>query len=218
MYSSPMRASSTRQQRAQQTRRRICAAAKELFLTRGYMATTITEIARSAGVAHQTVYFVFGSKAALLSAIMDAEIVGDLDPVPLLDRPHIRRIAQVVEPARRLHRVVTVACDITQRVAPLYEIVRSGATDNEIRELLDRHEEQRWHTLRTFVAMLDGQLVATLDLDETADRLYALLSHEVYWLLVHRRRWSANRWRQHVTEQATSQLLPARKTPSVGGA
>jgi len=34
------------------------------------------------------------------------------------------------------------------------------------------------------------------------DRLYALLSHDVYWLLVRRRRWNGARWRQHVTEQA----------------
>ncbi|MGH8962950.1 MAG: TetR/AcrR family transcriptional regulator [Jatrophihabitantaceae bacterium] len=203
-----MAASSTRQQRAQLTRQRICDAGKQLFLTQGYTATTITDIAASAGVAHQTVYFVFGSKAALLSVIVDSEIVGDLDAVPLLERPQVRRIAQIPDPLRRLQRIVAVTCDITQRVAPLYEIVRSGAADGEVRELLDRHEEQRWHSLHAFAAMLDGDLAAGLELDDAADRLYALLSHEQYWLLVHRRRWRGTRWRQHVTEQAARQLLP----------
>lgn len=200
----------TRQQRGQRTRRQICAAAKELFLSKGYTATTITDIARSAGVAHQTVYFVFGSKAGVLSAIMDSEIVGDLDAVPLLERPHVRRIAQIGDPVRRLHRIVTVSCDITQRLAPLYEIIRSGATDDDVRELLDRHEEQRWQSLRALVSMLDGTLSPDVDPDEAADRLYALLSHDVHWLLVHRRQWNITRWRQHVTDQATRQLLPAR--------
>ncbi|MGH3626619.1 MAG: TetR/AcrR family transcriptional regulator [Sciscionella sp.] len=208
-----MTASSIRQQRAQRTRQQICAAAKDLFLSQGYTATTITEIARAAGVAHQTVYFVFGSKAAILSAIMDTEIVGDLDAVPLLNRPHVRRIAQIGDPVRRLHRIVSVSCDITQRLAPVYEIVRSGAADNDVRELLDRHEEQRWQSLRAFVTMLDGTLSADIDPDEAADRLYALLSHDVNWLLVHRRQWSTTRWRQHVTDQATRQLLPARNNP-----
>ena len=202
-----MAASSTRQQRAQHTRARICDAAKKLFLAQGFTATTITDIARAAGVAHQTVYFVFGSKAGLLAAILDTEIVGDLDAVPLLERPHIRRIAQLPDPIRRLQRVVTVSCDITQRLAPLYEIVRSGAADGDVRDLLDRHEQQRWNTLHAFAAMLDKELSTDLDLDEAADRLYALLSHDVYWLLVHRRHWSATRWRQHVTEQAAHQLL-----------
>lgn len=204
-----MATSSIRQQRAQRTRSQICGAAKELFLSEGYPGTTITDIARAAGVAHQTVYFVFGSKAAVLAAVVDSEIVGDLDAVPLLERPHVRRIAQIGDPTRRLHRIVTVSCDITQRLAPLYEIVRSGAADDEVRDLLDRHEQQRWQSLRAFVAMLDGDLDPDLDADEATDRLYALLSHDLHWLLVHRRRWSSTRWRRHVADQAARQLLPA---------
>jgi AcrR family transcriptional regulator len=200
--------SSLRQQRAQDTRQRICDAAKELFLDRGYTATTITEIGRAAGVAHQTVYFAFGSKAAVLSAIMDTEIVGDPDSVPLLERPQVTRIARVPDPCRRLQRIVALSCDITQRLAPLYEIVRSGAADQEVRYVLDRHEELRWRTHRAFAGLLDGELRVDLDLDEAADRLYALLSHEVHWLLVQRRRWRATRWREYVATEAVRQLLP----------
>lgn len=203
-----MAASSTRQQSAAQTRQRIGDAAKELFLTRGYTTTTVTDIARQAGVAQQTVYFVFGSKAALLSTIMDTEIVGDSDAVPLLERPRVRRIARLAHPRQRLQRVVAIACDVTSRLAPLYEIVRSSASDEQVRDLLDRHEEQRWHTLRAFVALIEADLPADLTPDEATDRLYALLSHEMYWLLVRKRRWSATRWCDHVTEQARYQLLP----------
>jgi AcrR family transcriptional regulator len=198
-----------RQQRAQLTRQRICDAAKELFLTRGYTTTTITEIARAAGVAQQTVYFTFGSKAAVLSAVLDAEIVGDVAAVPLLERPQVARIARAADPLQRLRRVVDVACDVTQRLAPLYEIVRAGAADDEVRALLDRHEDQRWRTLRALAGMLEEDLAAGVGVEEAADRLYALLSHEVLWLLVHRRGWSAARWRDYVTDDAARQLLPA---------
>ena len=206
-----------RQQRAQQTRQRICDAAKDLFLTRGYAATTITEIARAAGVAHQTVYFTFGSKAAVLAAILDAEIVGDVADVPLLERPQVARIARAADPLRRLHRVVDVACDVTARLAPLYEIVRAGAADDEVRALLDRHEDQRWHTLRTMAGMLEPDLAAGVTVEEAADRLYALLSHEVLWLLVHRRGWSTARWRDYVRDDAARQLLPARVVTATNG-
>jgi AcrR family transcriptional regulator len=197
-----------RQQRAQKTRERICATARELFLTRGYTETTITDIARAAGVAHQTVYFVFGSKAAVLAEIMDAEIVGDLEATPLLERPQVRRITRLSDPQQALHDVVAIACGVTRRLAPLYEIVRSGAADQDVRDLLDRHEEQRWRTLHTLVGLLDGQVQDTLDPVDATDRLYALLSHEVYWLLVHRRGWDAMRWQDHVTAEAERQLLP----------
>jgi AcrR family transcriptional regulator len=201
-------ASSVRQQRAQQTRQRICDSAKELFLSRGYTTTTITDIARAAGVAHQTVYFVFGSKAALLSAIMDVEIVGDLDAVPLLERPHVRGLAKVPDPRKRLERVVGVICDVTSRVAPLYEIVRSGAADDDVRAVLDRHEEQRWQTFRSLLGSLAADLAPGLSLDEAVDRLYALAGHDVLWLLTRRRGWSATRWRQYVSGLAARELLP----------
>jgi len=209
--------SSVRQRRTQQTRQRICDAAKELFLAEGYAASTITEIATAAGVAHQTVYFAFGSKAGVLSAIVDTEVVGDADAVPLLDRRHVRRIKQIADPHKRLEHIVAATCDITQRVAPLYELVRSSAADSEVGDVLDRHEDQRWQTMRAFADMLDGELVSDMGVDEAAERLYALLSHEVHWLLVHRRGWSRARWRRYVVNEAARQLLPPRDEISVSG-
>lgn len=191
-----------------QTRQRICDAAKELFLGRGYTGTTITDIAQGAGVAQQTVYFIYRSKAAVLAAVMDTEIVGDREEVPLLERPPVRRIARIADPQRRLERLVGVACDVTSRLAPLYEVVRGGAADDEVRELLDRHEDQRWRTLRAFLALLESDLRGGLDPEEATDRLYALASHEVYWLLVRRRGWTVARWRAHVADEAARQLLP----------
>lgn len=214
MYSGFVDSSSSERPRARQTRQRIREAGHQLFLAKGYKATTITDIARAAGVAPQTVYFVFGSKAAVLAAIMDAEIVGDAEAVPLLDRPQVRRVAQISDPLRRLRGLVALGCDITERLAPLYEIVRSGAADGDVRDLLDRHEEQRWQSLHAFAGMLDEDLPTDLDLTEAADRLYALLSHEVYWLLVHKRGWSPARWRRLVAEEAAHQILPAVTKPA----
>lgn len=202
-----MATSRPRPRNAEQTRQRICDAAKDLFLTRGYASTTITDIARAAGVAHQTVYFAFGSKAAVLAAVMDAEIVGDSAAVPLLQRPVVRRIAEIPDPARRLEPLVALACDITSRVAPLYEIVRSGAADEQIRQLLERHEDQRWHTLRAFVDLLGPARADGGPPEQATDRLFALLSHEVYWLLVVRRNWSLQQWRDHVSGEAARQLF-----------
>ena len=204
-----MAASTSRRQQAEQTRQRIRDAARKLFLAKGYAAATVTDIARAAVVAPQTVYFTYGSKAALLSAVIDAEIVGDLDPVPLLDRPAAKRVATASDPAERLRRAVTLLCGVTERVAPLYELARGGATDPEVRALLDRHEEQRRQTHRVLVATLADQLHDDLDVSEAGDRLYALVSHDVYWLLVERCGWTKQRWRRLTQEEARRQLLPA---------
>jgi hypothetical protein len=133
------------------------------------------------------------------------EIVGDTEPVPLLDRPQVKRLSAMKATQRQLEEIVSVAADITERIAPLYELVRGGATDDEIRGLLDRHESQRWHSVRTMLAGIESHLA--VHVDDAADRLYALLSHDAYWLLVHRRRWARDRWRRYVTTEAIAQLL-----------
>ena len=56
--------------RARATRARVVAAAAPLFVTRGYLDTTMAELAGAAGVAVQTLYLAFGSKAAVLAAVM----------------------------------------------------------------------------------------------------------------------------------------------------
>ena len=63
---------SLRVERAQVTRTRIADAARTLFSTRGYGSTTLTAIASEAGVAVQTVYAVYGSKAGILRALREA--------------------------------------------------------------------------------------------------------------------------------------------------
>ncbi|MGH2394330.1 MAG: helix-turn-helix domain-containing protein, partial [Candidatus Limnocylindria bacterium] len=60
----------SRRQRAAATRRRIGEAAFRLFALSGYAATTMEAIAREAGVAVQTVYFTFHTKAAVLIEAM----------------------------------------------------------------------------------------------------------------------------------------------------
>ena len=65
-------AGSLRAERATITRNRIARAARILFTDRGYGATTLVAIAAEAGVAVQTVYAVYGSKANILRTLLQA--------------------------------------------------------------------------------------------------------------------------------------------------
>ena len=83
-YHAPQRA-----QAAAQTRARIRAAASALFVKQGYVATTIRDIARAAGVGERTVYAAFPSKADLFQHVLDVATVGDEQPVAVASRPEI---------------------------------------------------------------------------------------------------------------------------------
>ena len=77
----PGESSTLRQAQTALTEQRIVAAATELFLADGYVATTLEAVARRSRVAPRTVYVRFGSKAALFKRVVDVAIVGDTEPV-----------------------------------------------------------------------------------------------------------------------------------------
>src|SRR6516225_4017003 len=91
-----------RAEKARATRRRIIAAATELFTRDGYLQTTMADIARLADVAVQTLYLSFGSKVAVLTAALDMAIAGDDDPVPVLERPWFARLRAEPDPIAAL--------------------------------------------------------------------------------------------------------------------
>src|SRR4051812_17651158 len=68
--------SSRRVARAQDTRRRIVASARELLLRDGYAATTVADIAEQAGVSPETVYKSFGGKPGLVRAVWAQALEG----------------------------------------------------------------------------------------------------------------------------------------------
>ena len=76
-----------RQAQARRTRRAILdAAASQLFVERGYAATTMSAVAEAAGVALDTVYAAVGPKPVLFRLLVETAISGTEEPVPALER------------------------------------------------------------------------------------------------------------------------------------
>ncbi len=82
-----------------ETKQRIVAAARALFMDKGYAATSTADLAVAAGVAEGSIFYHFGSKRALLDALGkiyaegmvtammgDANDFGDLDPGEMVAR------------------------------------------------------------------------------------------------------------------------------------
>lgn len=66
-----MSTQTARARQADQRRSELIEAALRLFAERGFRATTIADIATATGTAHGLVYHYFGSKDALLEAVLD---------------------------------------------------------------------------------------------------------------------------------------------------
>ena len=64
----------TRAERTKRNRERVLAAAREVFLARGYHGATVEQIAEAAGFSTGVVYSQFGGKADLFLSLLEARI------------------------------------------------------------------------------------------------------------------------------------------------
>ena len=115
--------STLRDEQAQATRRRIVRAGGELYVERGYGPTTIDAIAARAGVSRKTVFTSVGGKAAVLKLAFDWALAGDDEPVAIADRPEVRRMMQLEDPAALLDAWVAMNAAIAGRLAALHHVL-----------------------------------------------------------------------------------------------
>ncbi|MBG0831825.1 TetR/AcrR family transcriptional regulator [Planomonospora sp. ID67723] len=200
---------SKRTQKAKETRRRILQAALELFVRDGYGATNLQDVADKAGVAVQTIYFVFGNKRALLKELVDVTIAGDDEPVSTMDRPWYRAALAADTAQDMLRAYVTGTSAILQRVAPIGQVLEAAAaSDPEVAALWPHDVDPRYVVQQEAAKALVGKPGARADMpvEEVADLLYGLLSPELYLLFVRERGWSRERWDGWVGETLRGQL------------
>lgn len=201
--------SSKRTERAKQTRRRITEAARDLFVEHGYGATTLQEVAVKAGVAVQTIYFVFGNKRTLLKELVDITIAGDDEPVATTERDWFRDARAAETAGTQLRAHVAGTRRILDRVASITQMLSTAiASDQEVAALWPRGDDPRYQVHATAAKSLVGKPGARdgVSAELAADVLFAVLSPELYRLLVRDRGWSPEQWERWAYETLRSQL------------
>lgn len=199
------------QARTRLARRAVVDAARAMFLQRGYGATTIDAISARSDVPQATVYRLFSSKLGILKTLIDESIVGDDDSMPLADRPRVRSLLEDPDPRNRLAGFVGVTAQVNARVQPVYRIlVGAAGSDLDAAGLLDELTRQRQEGQGMIARSLaqSGALRPDLREREAADIIHALMSPELYSLLVVDRRWPPERYERWLTAILAEQLLP----------
>lgn len=160
---------------------------------RGYHGATIASIAARAGVAPQTVYFVFHTKAELISAAIDGLVLGEDDPTVPQDSDWWAAMQREPDPREALRRFVRGAAPLFERASGLSEILRAAAlTDDEVRRTHQHHEQLRATSFRDVVHTLSekGPLREGLTVDTATDVLLVTFSDSTYVLFTSERGWS----------------------------
>ncbi|MEO7273452.1 MAG: helix-turn-helix domain-containing protein, partial [Vicinamibacterales bacterium] len=184
--------SEIRTTRARATRDGITVAARRLFASRGYAATSIAMIAKEAGVAVQTVYAVFGNKRAVLESLLDT-----LDDQAGLEELG-RSLAQATPP-QQAAAVARFLMRLFSRGADVIAAGRSAGTGDPALRALARKGIARHHQGMTRLVQAwerVGALRAPLTAADAVAILNAITSYEVFqelrsarWTLTHYEEW-----------------------------
>lgn len=195
--------STLRARRAAETRAALISAATELFTTSGWSNTGMRDVASRAGVAVETLYSHFSSKRKLFDAVVDHAVVGDDAPVAVADRPEFEAIGTGSR-AARIAAAASLAAAINERTAPFARLVREAAhADPEIAEVLRATRERQ----RLDVAAGLALVLQRPPTDRERDGVWAVLSPEVFLLLVHESGWSTEQYQDWLTE-TLGRLVP----------
>jgi AcrR family transcriptional regulator len=196
-YVKPAAAKPSRRQRAAETRRRMLDAAIACFTAEGYGGTTMAAIAERAGVAVQTLYFTFHTKAELLQQTLDRAVLGDGFPVPPPQAEWYQAMA--AQPTIRLALVHLVGgvSQILERVAPLRPVFEAAAAEPGIAEVWANAERLRLDGYRAIIEMLAGKqpLAAGHTVYSATDVLFILLGPDTFRAFIHGCGWPPDQWK-----------------------
>ena len=198
------------QARTRLARRAVVDAARTLFLARGYQATTVEAISAEADVPVATVYRLFSAKLGILKALLDISIAGDDQPVAMPERPQVIALDAQGDPAQLLADLAAITVGINTRSGDVYRILTIAAgADPAAAELLSDYQDQRARGQGGVARKLarSGALRAGLRERDAGDLIHALMSPELFRLLVVDRGWSARRYEHWLAGTLADQLL-----------
>lgn len=199
VYESP-----TRQRQADETRRRIAAAARKLLEETGYAGMTIPAVAKAAGVAVPTVYAIFGSKKGIVAELLDEARFGDAYQTLLAEARKVRDPLELLAfPPRFARRVY-------EAEIPVENLLRgAGMVAPELAAVEDERNCQRYDSQLMVIDALDRAKLLRPGLDRDAARavLWSLTSREMFRMLVRERGWTADAYEKWLTEALRRELL-----------
>jgi AcrR family transcriptional regulator len=192
----------------------IIDAARDLFVERGYAATTMQAISEASGIPPATVYRLMSSKLEILKALLDIAPGGDDEPIAFADRPSARAISETDDPYEQVRRFASLTADVMSRVAPIHAILLGAAgADPDAATLLKNSIRQRQAGQGRLARLITRSAAARPGVTErtAADIVHALASPELYQLLTADRGWATQRYAAWLTATLTTQLLTNRQ-------
>lgn len=199
-YESPLRTA-----QAARTHQQIIGAAWRAFVRDGYGGTSMSALAREAGVSRETLYKVFRTKPELLKAVYDVAVVGDHDAVAVADRPEYIKMLADPDPVAAARSFGMLTAELVERIGPVLRVLADAAHEPELQHLLEITRAERLEGTRSVLAVLCGR-PAGHALDHAVDVVWTLASPEVALLLTDQRGWSRQQYGRWLGDAVAEQV------------
>jgi AcrR family transcriptional regulator len=198
---------SKRREQAAATRERILRAAIEVFAEEGYVGARMADIAARAGVAVQTLYFVFHTKPELLQQCFDHAVLGPDRLIPP-EQPVMRDVPRARSGRAALRAFVAGNTAILQRVATTDEVARAAMHEPEAAAVVEASQQLRRQGYRELLEIIAEQfpLRPGLELDEATDVLLMYGSSATYLAMI-RSGWTRDRFEEWLADTLARTLL-----------
>lgn len=194
---------------ADATRSDVVAAARELFLARGYVRTSLNAVAVQAGVAVQTIYNSVGNKAALLAAVLDEATAGPDAPRSAGEFMQERAGASGGGIQGLSTLLADWIADVNERSTEIQTLIQqTAAVYPEVAALeRERGERRRAGFVRAAsVARTRGGLATGTSDEQAAAAIWSLGHPTVFRSLVVDGDWSADAYRSWLARSLRSVL------------
>lgn len=197
-YRSPLRT-----RRATETRERIAASARDLFAEHGFAGTTVAEVAERAGVTPQTVYATFGSKGAIIGALL-TQLEHDADAAGWL-----ARVRAEADPRQKLADFAAWTSVLLSSSKVALTAMQVAAGDPALAELRRQGDQHRRAALWELVTDLErtGALPRDLTITRGVDRAWMLTGVELYLAARDACGWSDAEYADWLAQLLQEQLL-----------
>jgi AcrR family transcriptional regulator len=188
----------------------VLAAARDLFTGKGYAATTVTEIARSAGVSVDTLYATVGRKPVILREVVEAAISGTGRTVPADERDYVIAQRAATGATAKITIYADAVAAMSPRTAPVFVALRDAAqTDSECAALDTEIATRRAMNMRRFAADVrsTGEVRDDLSDEYIGDVVWATAGYEHFTQLTAGRGWTPDQFGAYLRETWTRLFL-----------
>jgi AcrR family transcriptional regulator len=203
---------------ARRTQERVVETAHRLLLERGYAGMAMADLAAEAGVSVPLLYKVFGTKPQLVKRVYDVLLAGDVDPVPVAERPALQALVADPDPRGKLARYAALGRAMSERAGPLVSslLAAARAGEPELRAFAATIDRERLAGATALAAHLaeHGALAPGLAVERARDLIWLHTAPDTYRLLVLERGWALDEYERWLATSLAAALLPAPPTSS----